>query len=102
YLKQYNNRWFAFGLNADNQIATWNLALDRIEAIEETNLKYRQSETDWEDYFFDIVGVTRSEGAEIQEIKLNFSADVAPYVLTKPLHPSQKHQHSLNGLEVRI
>lgn len=33
YLKQYNNRWFALGLNAETNISTWNLALDRITEI---------------------------------------------------------------------
>lgn len=102
YLKQYNNRWFVFGLNPYNQVANWNLALDRIESLSETDLKYNLSETDWEDYFFDIVGVTRPVGAELQEIVLKFSSEVAPYVITKPLHPSQKHKNDPTGLEVKI
>jgi hypothetical protein len=35
YIKQYNNRWFVFGLNADNQNSSWNLALDRIVSLNE-------------------------------------------------------------------
>src|SRR5690606_41034294 len=93
YLKQYNNRWFVFGLNADNQVANWNLALDRIESLFEAALKYKPSETDWEEYFFDLVGVTRPEGVELQEIVLKFSSEVAPSVVTKPIHPSQKHKN---------
>ena len=31
YLKQYNNRWFLFGLNNENEKADWNLAIDRIK-----------------------------------------------------------------------
>lgn len=102
YLKQYNNRWFIFGFNAGNQIPIWNLALDRIESLSETNQKYKQSETDWEEYFFDLVGVTRPESRNLQEIVLKFSPDVAPYVITKPIHPSQKHKNDPIGLEVRI
>jgi len=102
YLKQYNNRWFAFGLNSDNQVAKWNLALDRIESLSETRLEYRPSITDWEDYFYDLVGVTCPEGVELQEIVLKFTPEVAPYVITKPLHPSQKHENDSKGLEVRI
>ena len=30
HLKQYNNRWFVFGLNKDFEVPTWNLALYRI------------------------------------------------------------------------
>lgn len=102
YLKQYNNRWFAFGLNSDNEISSWNLALDRIEDIAETNIKYQSSPADWEEYFYDIVGVTRPEGNELQEIVLKFSPEVAPYIITKPIHPSQKHKNDPTGLEVRI
>lgn len=102
YLKQYNNRWFVLGLNAENQTPNWNLALDRIENVSETTLKYIPSNTDWEDYFFDLVGVTRPEGVELQEIVLKFSSEVAPYVITKPLHPSQKHKNEPTGLEVKI
>ena len=102
YLKQYNNRWFVFGLNSDNQVPNWNLALDRIESLSETDMKYKISETDWEDYFFDIVGVTRPEGNLIEEIVLKFSPEAAPYVITKPIHPSQKHRNDPTGLEVKI
>lgn len=102
YLKQYNNRWFAFGLNADNQVPNWNLALDRIESLSETAQKYSPSETDWEDYFFDLVGVTLPVGVSLQEVVLKFSPEVAPYVITKPIHPSQKHKNDPTGLEVKI
>ncbi|GAB1447452.1 WYL domain-containing protein [Bacteroidota bacterium] len=102
YLKQYNNRWFVFGLNAHNHVPSWNLALDRIESLSETAQKYKQSKTDWEEYFFDIVGVTRSESGTQQEIVLKFSPEVAPYIITKPIHPSQKHKNDPTGLEVKI
>lgn len=102
YLKQYNNRWFVFGLNFENQNPYWNLALDRIEDIQETAKKYKSSKIDWDEYFYDIVGVTRPLGVELQEVVLKFSSDVAPYVVTKPIHPSQKHKHDSSGLEVKI
>ncbi len=102
YLKQYNNRWFVFGLNSDNQIPNWNLALDRIESLIECNFKYKPSGTDWEEYFFDIIGVTRPLNVEMQEIFLEFSPEVAPYVITKPIHPTQKHKIKTTGLEVKI
>lgn len=102
YLKQFNSRWFAFGLNADNQIQNWNLALDRIESLSETDLKYQPSNMDWEDYFYDIVGVTRPEGVDVKEIVLKFTPEVASYIITKPLHPSQKHKSDSTGLEVKI
>lgn len=102
YLKQYNNRWFAFGWNGSKSIAYWTLALDRIVALKEMRLAYHDMDTDWEDYFYDMIGVTRPADAEPVEVVLHFSSNVAPYVTTKPLHPSQKHRACANGLEVRI
>lgn len=102
YLKQYNNRWFVFGLNSDKLVPNWNLALDRIESLSETGLKYKRSKQDWEAYFYDLIGVTRPEGVGIEEVVLKFSPEVAPYVITKPIHPSQKHKNHPTGLEVRI
>ena len=102
YLKQFNNRWFVFGLNAENQMSNWNLALDRIDSISETSLKYETSDTNWEDYFYDLIGVTRHIDVELQEIVLKFSNEVAPYIITKPIHPSQKHKSGESGLIVRI
>ncbi len=90
HLKQYNNRWFVFGLNEKFNNPTWNLALDRIESIEETSLKYTTTNIDWEEHFHDIIGVTTPNDAELQEVELLFTKEQADYVNTKPLHASQK------------
>jgi predicted DNA-binding transcriptional regulator YafY len=76
--------------------------LDRIESLSETAQKFISSETDWEEYFFDLVGVTRPESGNLQEIVLKFSPEVAPYVITKPIHPTQKPKNDPTGLEIRI
>jgi len=89
YLKQYNNRWFLFGRNEQNEHNQWNFPLDRIESIKELDKQYLTDSTDWEDYFFDIIGVTRTLN-ELQEVVLEFGSNQVPYVQTKPLHPSQK------------
>lgn len=101
YLKQYNSRWFVLGLNENTRMIN-TTALDRIESVEETNLVYEKCNIDWDDYFYDIVGVTRYTNSEVQEVVLQFKPDAAPYVATKPLHPSQKQFMNSEGLEVRI
>lgn len=91
YLRQYNNRWFLFGLNETLQkIST--LALDRIIAMEEcAAVPYRENSSfDPIDYFEDIIGVSRIEGNTLQRIVLFFTPKSAPYVLSKPLHGSQR------------
>ena len=102
YLKQYNNRWFVFGLNEELEIPTWNLALDRIESIEVVRKDYQHTDIDWNDYFYDIIGVTRYQDREPESVVLEFTKDVAPYVQTKPLHPSQKSEWVDDKLRVTI
>jgi predicted DNA-binding transcriptional regulator YafY len=96
YLKQYNGRWFLFGRHEELENDQWNFPLDRIESITETNLTYLNDKTDWEDYFYDIVGVTKPNRPE-EEIKLRISANRLPYIRTKPLHPSQKIKTDESG-----
>lgn len=93
FLKQYNGRWFLFGLNDGNKFPTWNLAIDRIKSFKELNskkLKYIETEIDWSDYFEDIIGVTRPFGKEPERIELEFWGDTCKYIESKPLHGSQR------------
>jgi len=90
YLKQYNNRWFLFGFNTEYQ-ALSNLAIDRIQSIEESRETYVvNNKIDFEEYFEDIVGVSVKEGAAIQKIVIKITGMVWPYIESKPLHGSQK------------
>lgn len=104
FLKQYNSRWFVFGYNEYNENAHWNLALDRInDEIEKINNKYKEDTTDWEEFFDDIIGVSKNIDNKIEEIKLVFNKEQAPYIETKPLHWSQKSKYLDDGsLEIRI
>ena len=104
FLKQYNNRWFVFGYNEFNQNSQWNLALDRINGtVENTINKYIEDQTDWNDFFDDMIGVSKFIGKEVEEVKLVFHKEQAPYIETKPLHWSQKSKYLDDGsLEIRI
>jgi predicted DNA-binding transcriptional regulator YafY len=104
FLKQYNNRWFVLGYNEFNQSLHWNLALDRIKGeISTTSNKYHPDTTDWEEYFDEIIGVTKPMGNEVTKVKLLFSKEQAPYIKTKPIHSTQKIKIQHDGtLEVRI
>ncbi|UQA76714.1 WYL domain-containing protein [Sphingobacterium siyangense] len=102
YLKQYNNRWFLFGLNeGSGQIQ--NLALDRIQEIAQLDsLPYKNSAMDFDDYFYDIVGVTNSAEREIEQVILKFSMGRLPYILSKPIHGSQRYKDGVIYLNLRI
>lgn len=87
HLKQYNNRWFLFGLQEDNNyVGITNLALDRIQNFSETNENIKENAINWGDYFDDMIGVSKSEGDTPIKIKLKFDTKRIKYVLTKPIH----------------
>lgn len=90
HLKQYNNRWFLFGLNEAFGTLS-NLALDRIKEIHQSVLPYKEnSEYDFEDYFEDVIGVSVYEEEEIRKIQIKVDIELWPYLETKPVHGSQK------------
>ena len=103
FLRQYNNRWFLFGYNPEFTDIS-NLALDRIEKMEEIQSPYiENSFVDFEEYFEDIVGVTRPKDGVVEKVQLFFNPSLAPYILTKPLHGSQrKIQQAETGLTVQL
>lgn len=102
YLKQYNNRWFVFGLNEELDIETWNMALDRIISIKQIQGSYKSTNFDWNEYFYDIIGVTKRTDEDVEEVVLEFSQKSAPYVQTKPLHATQKTEEKDSKLIVKI
>lgn len=103
YLKQYNNRWFLFGYNPEKEKYDWNLALDRILEIKEKKGKYHKNDIiDWDEYFEDIIGVTKPEARSVEKIILLFNGDTCKYIESKPLHGSQKSNWNDKTLEVSL
>lgn len=90
YLKQYNNRWFLFGITEKEKTVLTNLPLDRIVKIEPVNISYIPNTTfDFEEYFDDVVGVSVPRSGEPEKVVLKFDKKRFSYIITKPLHPSQ-------------
>lgn len=104
FLKQYNNRWFLFGLDNDNQEGVVNKPLDRIKSIEESSVEYiPNTETDFEEYFEDIVGVSVDSNKPIEKIILRVDKELLPYITTKPLHGSQiQHKDDPTKIELNL
>jgi predicted DNA-binding transcriptional regulator YafY len=103
YLKQYNKRWFLMGANrADNLLYT--IPFDRIKKIEIKKIEYIENKTiNFSEYFEDIIGVSRKSEDNPIKIRLFFNQKTAPYILTKPLHGSQKKiNYDENGLTIQI
>lgn len=88
-LKQYNRRWFVFGLNKTKEIKEWSIPLDErlidFSILEETN--YLDSDTNWKIFFRNMVGVIRHKEAAVQKVVLRFHNGREKYFKTKPFQP---------------
>ena len=90
YLKQFNGRWFLMG-HSDNIGKLSVFAFDRIVSTKSNNRDYIPNTTyNFNEYFDDMIGVTKPNEASLEIVKLWISAQRWPYVETKPLHGSQR------------
>lgn len=90
YVKQYNNRWFVVGRWKDDERLSV-LALDRIGKANFTKVRFETCAVDIEECFRDVVGASMPHpGQKKETIIMKFSPQRYPYVLTKPIHSSQK------------
>ncbi|WP_285008720.1 helix-turn-helix transcriptional regulator [Pedobacter faecalis] len=90
-LKEYRNRWFVLGQRHGRGGNLLNLALDRIQAIELHEDAYRENNLiDLATYYSDVIGVTKSPGQRDCEVVFWIDDANAPYIITKPLHHTQK------------
>jgi predicted DNA-binding transcriptional regulator YafY len=89
-LKEYRNRWFVFGSRAGD-MKLFNLALDRIVGFHLCpDIPYKENPDFSEDYFADVVGVTKHGRMKKERIVLRADNSQASYILTKPIHSSQR------------
>lgn len=89
-LKEFNNRWFLVGKKRPKAPIS-NLALDRIIAIDyDFQTPYIEENFDAEKFYKNVVGVTVNTGLNPRKIELWIDSINAPYVITKPLHNSQR------------
>ena len=92
HVKQYNNRWFLFGLEqTPNGDRIANRALDRIVKFSKANVPFvPNTSIDFSTRFDDVVGVTIPDDVQKETVVLKFEPDRFPYVVSKPIHHSQK------------
>jgi predicted DNA-binding transcriptional regulator YafY len=93
-LKEFRNRWFVFGKRHDSpDKLILNLALDRIEYITDApqKEKYKTEKAfQPQTYFKNMIGVTRDFDSPVEHVVFEAIPAQAPYIITKPLHESQK------------
>ncbi|HLP52922.1 MAG TPA: WYL domain-containing protein [Chitinophagales bacterium] len=90
-LKEFRNRWFVIGVKGKKSPIV-NFALDRIQEIkfEKSITYYRNPDFNAATYYKDVVGVTVNEGTPPHYIRLFVNRDNAPYIISKPIHHSQR------------
>ena len=93
HVREYNNRWFLFGLEESStgspRIA--NRPLDRIIKLSLANVEFIPNTIeDFSTRFDDIVGVSTPDApGTIEHVQLKFEEDRYPYIVSKPIHHSQ-------------
>lgn len=104
YLKQYNNRWFLFGLHQESGKLDYNVAIDRIVLVDTSNDKFiPNTGIEWQEYFSDMIGVSKPVEGTIEEVILHFNQLTGRYMENKSIHETQKHKWlNENTFEVRI
>jgi predicted DNA-binding transcriptional regulator YafY len=80
-LKEFNNRWFLVGKKNRNSPITNDF---------EFQANYLDEEFDAEKHFKNVIGVTVNSGLQPKRIELLIDRVNAPYVITKPLHSTQR------------
>ena len=103
-LKEYRNRWFVLGRKSAKE-PLMTLALDRIKEISlAAHIEYTENfEFDADKHFQHVIGVTVDKGKRPQKVHLKVDRKNAPYVITKPLHPSQQViAKSKTGIEITL
>ena len=104
YVKQYNGRWFLYGLNEELDKIS-NLALDRIQSSHKSSIPFKKNDKyDFSTYYDDVIGVTiPNDDVKKQTIGLRFSSNRFPYVILKPIHKSQIIVDESNGeIEIQV
>ena len=89
-LKEFRNRWFLYGSRVKD-LVLYNLPLDRIVSIEAIDIPYEENKRfDVEHFFDDVIGVSKNINNTPRKIKFWADAEQSNYIITKPIHRSQK------------
>lgn len=103
-LKEHRNRWFLVAKARKGTLLV-TMALDRMVEFHPlyTEPFVAHDGIDFDRYFSDLIGVTKSHKDRAQKVILQFDRYNAPYVLTKPLHHSQQLlSDTAQGIVIRI
>ena len=91
FLKQFRNRWYLIARISKHLDSICPLSLDRLKSYSVAkDTKYVPIEMNVNDYYHDVYGICREEGGKAIDIKFYSNSLEVPYILTCPLHHSQR------------
>lgn len=93
FLKQYQNRWYVIG---ETEKGYRTFGIDRIENITIGNKKFKAKTEEAKDKFSHVIGLNYVDH-KMEKILLSFHISQKPYVVSLPLHLSQKEIDTNNG-----
>ena len=101
-LKEYNRRWYVVGGVYDtNRVLIF--ALHRIiEMNPKAGYAFKPCESDLEERFEEIIGVTFNENSPLTKVIFWVSDEAKGYIHTKPIHGSQTHIKGERADKLRI
>lgn len=94
-LKQYQSVWYVYGMVFDAMdkklvSSPGRIPLTLIDNIEEKEkLEFRSSETNYEDYFDEIVGLENDKHCPLKKVKILVKQRIYERIVANPLHGTQ-------------
>jgi predicted DNA-binding transcriptional regulator YafY len=98
FLKQYQNRWYVIG---ETEKGYRTFGIDRIENVSIGTKKFKPKTEEAKDKFSHVIGLNYVDH-KMETIKLSFHISQKPYLVSLPLHSSQKEVNPENDLTFDI
>ena len=90
YLKQYWRRWYLMAMKEGGKDIEA-FSLDRMDSVMvNKEVKYKATKTSFKKYFEHMVGVTVPKEQKVEHIELWADSTLFPYLISSPIHKSQK------------
>ncbi|TWI00427.1 putative DNA-binding transcriptional regulator YafY [Flavobacterium tiangeerense] len=86
FLKQYQNRWYVIG---ETEKGYRTFGIDRIENISVGTKKFKSKTIEAKDKFSHVIGLNYVDH-KLQIVKLSFDISQKPYLVSLPMHRTQK------------
>ncbi len=100
FLKQYQNRWYAIG---ETEKGYRTFGIDRIENIIIGTKKFKAKTDEAKDKFSQVIGLNYVDH-KLEKIQLSFHISQKPYIVSLPLHHSQKEitTDNVNSFDIEL